>query len=149
MWYWSLDLIFKAKLKLESRNQKIQYGHQVAILKMMSLNINRLLPIYRSIGPLKFRVHIQIQTKVRVQKPKNPIQEPGVHFEGNIAENQQATAYGHHQHAFQIWNGNSKQTWLMLRKPCRLESPETEKCNMATGQPFWKWHHWKSLGSYP
>ena len=105
---WSLDLIFKAKLKLESRNQKIQYGHQVAILKMMSLNFNRLLLIYTSIGPLKFRAHIQIQTKVRVQKPKNPIWQPGGYFESNVAENQQATAHGHHQHAYLIWNGNSK-----------------------------------------
>ena len=29
-----------------------------------------------------------------------------------------------------------KQTWLMLRKPCRLQSPETEKSNMATRRPF-------------
>ena len=32
--YWSLEWIFKAKLKLESGNQKIQYGHQVVILKL-------------------------------------------------------------------------------------------------------------------
>ena len=25
-----------------------------------------------------------------------------------------------------------KKTWLMLRKPCRLPSPETKKSNMAT-----------------
>ena len=32
---WSLDLIFKAKLKLECvRKQKIQYGHQTVILKV-------------------------------------------------------------------------------------------------------------------
>ena len=29
---WSLKLIFKAKVKLESGNQKFQYGHQAAIL---------------------------------------------------------------------------------------------------------------------
>ena len=45
MCYCSLDVFFKAKLKLESENQKIQYGHQTAILKITSLNINRLLPI--------------------------------------------------------------------------------------------------------
>ena len=39
---------------------------------------------------------------------KKPICLPGRHFESNIAENQQATAYGHDQHAYQIWNGNSK-----------------------------------------
>ena len=36
----------------------------------MSMKINRLLPIYISIVPLKFGVDIQSQTKVRVQKPK-------------------------------------------------------------------------------
>ena len=42
-----------------------------------------------------------------------------------------------------------KQTWLTLRKPCHLQSPETEKTNMAARRPFWKWHCWKSIGSYP
>ena len=53
----------------ESRNWKIQYGRQAAILKMMLLKINRLLPIIISIVPLKFGVDTQSQTKVRVQKP--------------------------------------------------------------------------------
>ena len=39
-----------------------------------------------------------------------------------------------------------KQTWVTLPKPCH---PETEKSNMATRQPFRKWGHWKSIGSYP
>ena len=69
-------------------NQKIQYGRQAAILKVTSLKINRLLPIYLSIVPLKFAVDIQSQTKVRVRKPKIPIWLPGGHFEINIAENQ-------------------------------------------------------------
>ena len=58
MWHWNLDLIFKAKLKLESRNQKknpicslsqspetkkIPCGSQAAILKVRLLKINRLL----------------------------------------------------------------------------------------------------------
>ena len=69
---------------------------------MTSLKINRLLPIYISIVPLKFEVDIQSQSKVRVRKPKNPIWPPGGHFESDIAENQQASAYGHHQHAYEI-----------------------------------------------
>ena len=36
----------------------------------MSLKINRLLPIYISIVPLKFGVDIQRQSKVRVRKQK-------------------------------------------------------------------------------
>ena len=50
--------------------EKKQYGRQAAILKMTSLEINRILPIYISIVLLKFGVDIQSQTKVRVQKPK-------------------------------------------------------------------------------
>ena len=45
MCYWSLDLIFKAKLKLESVNWKIQHGFQTAILKVTSLKIKRLWPM--------------------------------------------------------------------------------------------------------
>ena len=29
-----------------------------------------------------------------------------------------------------------KQTWLTSRKPCHLQSPETEKSNMAARRPF-------------
>ena len=54
-WLTSLKTLSPA----ESRNQKIQYGRQVAILKMTLLKINRLLPIYISIVPLKFEVDIQ------------------------------------------------------------------------------------------
>ena len=39
---------------------------------MTLLKINRLLPIYISIVPLKFEVDIQSQSKVRVRKLKNP-----------------------------------------------------------------------------
>ena len=65
--HWSFEFIFKAKLKLESGNQKIQYGRQAAILKLTSLKINRLLPIYISIVPLKFGVDIHSQTKVSLE----------------------------------------------------------------------------------
>ena len=84
----SLQLIFKAKLKLESENQKFQYGCLAAILKLTLLKINRLLHIYISIVPLKFGVDIQSQTKLRIGKPKNPIWPPGGHFESGLAENQ-------------------------------------------------------------
>ena len=47
---------------------------------------------------------------------------------------------------FCLW---PKQTWLTSRKPCHLQSPETEKSNMAARRPFWNWRCWKSIGSYP
>ena len=47
----------------ESINQKIQYGRQPAILKMTSLKINRLLPIYISIVPLKlFKAKLKLES---------------------------------------------------------------------------------------
>ena len=84
----SLELIFKAKLKLDSGKQKIQYGCLAAILKLTLLKINRLLHIYINIVLLKFGVDIQSQTKVRVWRPKNPIWPPGDHFESDVTENQ-------------------------------------------------------------
>ena len=92
IWNWNskanLTYIPETMPPTESRNRKKQYGRQVAILKMTSLKINRLLPIYISIVPLKFGLDIQSQTKVRVWKPKNPIWPPGSHFESDVAENQ-------------------------------------------------------------
>ena len=108
MCHQSLELIFKAKLKLECGNKKIQYGRLAAILKLTLRKINRLLHIYISIVPLKFGVDIQSQSKARVWKPKNPIWPPGGHFISDFAENQQASVYGHYQHAYEIWNWNSK-----------------------------------------
>ena len=108
MCYWSLDLKFKAKLKLESENRKIQYGRQAAILKVTLLKINRPLSIYTSDVALKFGLDIESQTKVRVRKPKNPRWPPGGHFESDIAENRHASAHGHKQYAYKIWNWNSK-----------------------------------------
>ena len=142
----SLQLIFKAKLKLESGNQKFQYGCLAAILKLTLLKINRLLHIYISIVPLKFGVDIQSQTKVRVWKPKYPIWPPGGHFESDINRLLPMTTINMHM-KFEI--EISKQTWLTTRKPCHLQSPETEKSNMAARRPFWKWRCWKSIGSYP
>ena len=67
----TLELIFKAKLKLESGNQKIQYGCLAAILKLTLLKINRLLHIYISIVLLKFGVDNQSQTKVSLETKKS------------------------------------------------------------------------------
>ena len=69
-----MKLIFKAKIKLEPGNQKIQYGRPAAILKVTSLKINRLLPMATINMHMKFEIEIP------------------------------------------------KQTWLMLRKPCRLQT---------------------------
>ena len=99
--YWSLDLIFSAKLKLDSRNKKIQYGCQTAILKVTQLKINRLWPMATHNMHMKFEIEIPKQSRVTLQKP------------------------------------------------CQLQSPDTEKSNIATRLPFWKWHCWKSIDVFP
>ena len=86
--HWKFMFMFKAKLKLEFGNQKIQYRCQAAILKLTPLKINRLLSIYISIVPLKFGGDILTQTKVRVRTPKYQKWPPGDHFEISVAENQ-------------------------------------------------------------
>ena len=60
----------QGKLKLESGNQKFQYGCLAAILKLTLLKINRLLHIYISTVPLKFGIDIQSQTKVKSLETK-------------------------------------------------------------------------------
>ena len=66
---WSLKLIFKAKVKLESGNQKIQYGRQAAILKVTSMKINRLLIMATINMHMKFEIEIPKQTWVMLRKP--------------------------------------------------------------------------------
>ena len=148
MCYWSLDLILKAKLKLESRNQRIQFGHQAAILKIMSLNIDRLLHIYTSIGPLKFQVHIQIQLKLESRNQKIQYGRQAAILKVTLLKINRLLPMATININIKFEMAIPKQTWLTLRKPCRLQSPETEKSNMATGRPFWKWFHWISFASY-
>ena len=84
---------------------------------MTLLKINRLLPIYISIVPLKFEVDIQSQSKVRVRKPKNPIWPPVTSLKINRLL-PMATINMHMKFEIEI----PKQTWLMLQKPCRLQT---------------------------
>ena len=71
--HWSLELIFKAKLKIETGNQNIQYGRQAAILKVTSLKINRLLPIY-----IKVLCHLSLElifgAKLKLESGNKKIQ---------------------------------------------------------------------------
>ena len=69
LYHWSLELIFKAKLKLESGNQKIQYGHQAAILTVTSLKINRLLSMTTINMYAKFEITIPKQPWLTLCKP--------------------------------------------------------------------------------
>ena len=65
MCYWNLDFIFNAKLKLESGNWKMQYGHQAAILKVTLVKIDRLFSTHTCNLLQKFGLDIQSHTKVK------------------------------------------------------------------------------------
>ena len=107
MCYSSLDLKFKAKLKLELRNRKIHYLLRVAILKTTLLKINKFFPntqvmyYWSCLWPqttctwnLKFKFQSQFELRsgnhaiYKVQIPRNLIWPPGGQFERDIAENQ-------------------------------------------------------------
>ena len=140
----------QSQTKVRVRKPKIQYGCQAAVLILTLLKINKLLSIYISIVTLKFGDDSQSQTKVRVWKPKKSnmaTRQPYCKWRrwASIGPLPMTTINMHMKFEIEI----PKQTWLMLQKPCCLQSPETEKSNMATRRPFWKWHCWKSIGSYP
>ena len=67
MCHWSLNLIFKAKLKLEYEDQRIQDGRQTAILRVTSLKINKLLLMATKNMHVKFEIEIPKQTWVMLR----------------------------------------------------------------------------------
>ena len=136
---WSLDLIFKAKLKLESKNRKIQYCHQSAILKMTLLKINRLLSLHTSNMWLKFRLDIQSHTKESRNKKIQYGCQAAILKVISLKINSflpMATNEIHIKFEIEI----PKQTRVTLQNPCQQQSPDTAKSNMAARWPFWKWH---------
>ena len=62
MYYLGLDLVFDAKLNLESGNQKVKYSRQAAIMKLSLLQINRLLSTATNDIYKKFEAEIPKQT---------------------------------------------------------------------------------------
>ena len=131
-------------------SQKIQYGCLAAILILTLLKINRLLHIYISIVLLKFGVDIQSQS-IQLESGSQKIQygrQAAILKVTSLKINRllpMATINMHMKFKIEI----PKQTSLTLRKPCHLQSPETETSNMAARRTFWKWYCWKSIGSYP
>ena len=118
--------------------KKFQYGCLAAILKLTLLKINRLLHTYISIVPLKFGVDIQSQTTVSGNQKIQYGRQAAILKVTSLKIYRllpMTTINMHMKFEIEI----PKQTWLTLRKPCHLQSPETEKSNMATRRPFWKW----------
>ena len=97
--------------------RKIKYACQAAIFKVTLLKINRLLIDTNDVS-LKFGLDIQCQTRVRVWKPKIPRWSPGGHFKKIDRILPMATNNMHIKCQIEI----PKQTWVLLRKPCRLQT---------------------------
>ena len=137
---WSLDLMFKSKLKSESGNWKIQYGCQAAILKVTLLKIYRLPSLHTSNLSLKFGLDIQSQINVIVwnleiqygrQSAILKVKNMKIHRFWPMATNNMNMKFE---------TEIPKQTWVTIQK-VPLQSPDTEKSNMAARQWFWKWHN--------
>ena len=120
-----------AKVKLESGKRKIQYGRQAAILK-----IDRLLPINTSIVVLKFGVDIESQSKVRVRKPKIQYGCQAAILKVTSLKINWFQPIATSDMRMKFKSEIPKQTRVTLKKPCHLQSPETEKSNMAARRPF-------------
>ena len=87
MCHWSLNLIFRAKLKLESRNRKSNIASRWQILKVTSLKINRPLPIATNNMYMKFQFqsklaklrsgnHVTYRRTDRLTDKVNPVYPP-------------------------------------------------------------------------
>ena len=119
---WSLDLIFKAKLNLESRNQTIHCGCQAAILKVVALKINMRLHIHTGNVLLKFGSAHLSQTKIKSPETEKSDMTTGQplwkrhnwksigfrHFDNDVTENQQAPTHIHKYCATEVYSWYSK-----------------------------------------
>ena len=129
---WSLKLKFQNKLDLHPGNlvtYRVQKpknliwpsgGH---FENDVAEKINRLLPIYISIVPLKFEVDIQSQSKVKSPETKKFQygRQAAILKVTSLKMNRllpMATINMHMKFEIEI----TKQTWLMLRKPCHLQT---------------------------
>ena len=115
MCYWSLDLIFKDKLKI--RNQKILYDQQAAILIVKSLNFY---PYTSLLFCLSLGSIFKAKLKVEPGNRKNPI--PAAILKVMFLEINRVLSVATLNIHMQTWIEIPKQTWLKLRKPCRLQT---------------------------
>ena len=155
----NLSYIRETMPPTESRNRKIQYGRQAAILKVMLLKINKLLPMYTSIVLLKFGVDIPSQTKVK-ESGNRKIQygrQTAILKVTLLKINWlllMATINMHMKFEIEI----IKQTWVTLWKPCRVQTDRRTDGQhdssiptsnfVGQGYKKWKWIHKDKIGLY-
>ena len=102
----------------------------------MSLKINRLLPIYISIVPLKFGVDLHSQTKVRVRKK--------IQY-GCLAAILKLTLLKINRFLHIYISIVPLKFGVDIQSQTKVRVWKPKKSNMATRQPFWKWCCWKSI----
>ena len=167
MCYWSLDLKFKAKLKLERGNRKIQYGRQRPFWKWHC---------WKSIGSFpytqvmwRWSLDLIFTAKLKLESGNQKIQD------GRQAAILKVTSMKIYRPLPMATNNMlikfeieiPKQTWVMLQKSCRLQTDgrtdrQTDRRTRwiqyntppppphpTPHPPFWKWHRWKSIGLCP
>ena len=105
---------------------------------MRSLKINRLLPIYISIVPLKFGVDIQSQTKLESGNKK-------IQY-GHLAAILKLTLLKINRLLHIYISIVPLKFGVDIQGQTKVKSLETKKSNKATRRPFWKWRRWKSIG---
>ena len=127
--HWSFEFIFNANFTCapetmpptKSRNRKIQYGRQATILQMTLLKLIRLLLIYISIVPLKFGVNMLIfEGKVKLESGNQKIQVAILKV--TLLKINRLLPMTTIKMHMKFQNEIPKQTWLMLWKPCRLQT---------------------------
>ena len=126
--YRSLELTFKAKLKLESGHQTIQHGCQFAVFIVTFLKINSLLPIHTSAMSC-WRWDLIFKTKIKLEPGKQVVtygRQVIILKVTSLKINRLLPTATNHMH-IKFETEVPKQTRVMLRKPCHLQSSETKK----------------------
>ena len=105
---------------------------------MTSLKINRFLPIYICIVPLKFAVDIQSQTKVKSRNQKFQY--------GCLAAILKLTLLKIYRLLPIYISIVPLKFKVDIQSQSKVRVRKRKNSNMAARRPFWKWHRWKSIG---
>ena len=122
MCYWSLDLKFKAKLKLERGNRKIQYGRQRPFWKWHCWKSIGFFPYTQVMR--RWSLDLIFTAKLKLESGNQKIQD------GHQAAILKVTSMKIYRPLPMATNNMHikfeieipKQTWVMLQKSCRLQT---------------------------
>ena len=104
MCQWSWDMIFKAKLKLQSGNKKSNIAARRPFWKWRRWKSTGLFPYTQVM--CYWSLALIFKDKLKLESRNWKIQYG--HFESDVFETLQVLAHGQKLHAYKIWNWNSK-----------------------------------------